>query len=351
MHWTAGGMMTTGGVFVQPGLLGPQAFYMHQQPPPQEMQIGLTAQYGQYGQYGHGQYGQQPGANWNGNKLQEAAVTAATANEEDGGDVMDEEKSVKRPAIPLMDPKEVEEWIAQRKRNYPTEEKIAKKEAEKAAKQADKPGKAENGGKRKRGRGKKDDGKKAKRGKVENAEKDCAAVANQPKGGAEDEATNGKAEVQCDDRSVQKDSGDLPTVQTEVGPSEAQATKADAIDSDASSSNAEADAGDNKLQSKKGSKVTPCRLFARGLCRRGDKCWFSHDPTIVRQPSASQSHADPRSMTGKIAAHAGKNLEPHVQRKTVLNELLKPQIEREQAVILQCIRHIMRNTHIFKGPG
>ncbi|KAI7865035.1 hypothetical protein BDF14DRAFT_1883870 [Spinellus fusiger] len=69
-----------------------------------------------------------------------------------------------------------------------------------------------------------------------------------------------------------------------------------------------------------------CKFFARGLCKRGDNCLFSHEKQERREPLPS------------AVLH---------QRPNLLRRLLSKEILQEKNTLLQCFRYITDN-HFFQ---
>lgn len=77
-----------------------------------------------------------------------------------------------------------------------------------------------------------------------------------------------------------------------------------------------------------------CRKFARGQCRRGDKCTYAHDEESKAQHLVKlRKEAEKKQFMRATARPDGSD--------SLLRKLLRPAIIKERAVVLKCIRHML----------
>ena len=78
---------------------------------------------------------------------------------------------------------------------------------------------------------------------------------------------------------------------------------------------------------KRGRKL--CKYFMKGTCKQGKNCKFEHDDSIkvIRQEKAKRRKLD--------------------RNKGLLKALLQKDIGREHEILLQAIRHLVRETDLF----
>ncbi|KAI9095894.1 hypothetical protein DFS34DRAFT_695506 [Phlyctochytrium arcticum] len=91
---------------------------------------------------------------------------------------------------------------------------------------------------------------------------------------------------------------------------------------------------------KKGGRI--CRYFMRGKCRKGDNCTFRHEkPAIDRQ----------RNKTPGAMGKDMKSLTPEERtaRRALIKMLLEPEIRQEKAMVLQCIKYMVK-CNFFQQP-
>ncbi|KAI9012988.1 hypothetical protein BC832DRAFT_275742 [Gaertneriomyces semiglobifer] len=197
----------------------------------------------------------------------------------------------------LDTPEEIEKWIAERKKNWPTEGNIAKKEAERKERQ-------ERGGLSR-------DKKPRKVTKV---------VKSEPTIKRERTSTN--------DSSLEM----IGSYATDEDGEPSQST--DASDSTSESDNSQDSDTEAKAPQQRHQRERPiCKFFLKKRCFKKD-CTFRH----VRP------EATPRKpFNANVAQH---------NRKPLLRKLLEPEIRKEKNAILQCIRYIVRNNFLMAdGDG
>ncbi|CAK9098657.1 Ankyrin repeat domain-containing protein 1 [Durusdinium trenchii] len=97
-------------------------------------------------------------------------------------------------------------------------------------------------------------------------------------------------------------------------------------------------AGRNKPSPKQKRADKLCFRFAKGSCQFGDRCHYSHDADLKTQHLIQQRKKTEKSQFLRATARAGG-------RDSLLRKLLLPDIRRERAVILKCIRSFFLLSH------
>ncbi|KAF9998640.1 hypothetical protein BGZ79_007673 [Entomortierella chlamydospora] len=228
------------------------------------------------------------------------------------------------PLAPTLNtPEDIEAWIAQRRKAWPTEANILKKEQERQEMIAkgqivDQPSKS---GKDKRNKNN-NNGRNGKRGLQQTATQE----ANGPP------AKKTKAE----NASVSEDGDTLMEDATSTEPSE--------VDDDDEAMDPVKDAVTSKDPSVMGKVLLPtersarpkkpCKYFLRGKCTRGDKCTYSHDPSLKNKVK------NPNPVSNKKDLFRG--------RPSLLQMLLSGEIKQEKNMLLEALRYIVENNFFEK---
>ena len=114
---------------------------------------------------------------------------------------------------------------------------------------------------------------------------------------------------------------------------------------------------------KKGKKAQQkCTNFMKGKCKHGDSCRFIHD-----MPGEAEAVAGDKRKAASQDVPCGEGLERRTKRSgglnvpiplgaagsgsTLLKKLLQEQIDEEENILLQCIRHLKRNNYLIDVPN
>ncbi|KAG0086398.1 hypothetical protein BGZ93_000132 [Podila epicladia] len=76
----------------------------------------------------------------------------------------------------------------------------------------------------------------------------------------------------------------------------------------------------------------PCRYFMRGRCGKGDKCTYSHDPSLKNKTQNTNS-----------SANSNSNKETFRSRPSLLQMLLSSEIKEEKNMLLEAMRYMVEN--------
>mmetsp|Transcript_67899 Transcript_67899/g.159776 ORF Transcript_67899/g.159776 Transcript_67899/m.159776 type:complete len:214 (-) Transcript_67899:231-872(-) len=88
------------------------------------------------------------------------------------------------------------------------------------------------------------------------------------------------------------------------------------------------DAPEEKPSTAPAAPKRPCRFFQRGRCRNGAKCTYLHERTRGKQRSKKDNNKTPSRGT------------------SLLEKLLRPELEREKLLVLQVIQHLAETGRI-----
>lgn len=106
------------------------------------------------------------------------------------------------------------------------------------------------------------------------------------------------------------------------------------------------DTGNNQREASIASKLVGeptgkpfCRSFAKGKCKRGENCPFSHHPA----DRAKEVKDKQKGTQGQQNKHQKSKSGNTVNHPSLLRKVLDKDIHRENSVILQCFRFFRRN--------
>ncbi|KAJ3169884.1 nuclear fragile X mental retardation protein interacting protein 1 [Geranomyces variabilis] len=249
-----------------------------------------------------------------------------------------------KPAYVSKDsPEEIAQWIADRKKKYPTEANILARQAEMEARIArgelpDHATKKLRGSKHSRSAAR-GDKKKSAVGVVD-APTTTTTTTTTTTATTATAATGlgllaGYASDISDGEGKHKDSD---------ADSDSGSTSDGLSDLDSSSSASDNDDDDGGKESITATRTPQpqtrrgpiCRYFKMKRCRKGDACQFRHELPPPRSKTDSQKQQQQLHQQGRQAAE--------YNRKPLLKMLLENDIRREKSVVLQCIRYLLQTT-------
>lgn len=101
-----------------------------------------------------------------------------------------------------------------------------------------------------------------------------------------------------------------------------------------------------------------CFHFARGSCRFGERCHFSHDPHLVAELQEQQARKRQKGLGKAVAVARGGEGPIPARKPTLLQKLLAKEIRTERSLLLQCFRVMVRDMlpaddrdAVSTGPG
>ncbi|KAF9355026.1 hypothetical protein BGX26_007056 [Mortierella sp. AD094] len=230
------------------------------------------------------------------------------------------------PLAPTLNtPEEIEAWIAQRRKAWPTEANILKKEQERQEMIAkgqivDQPSKS---GKDKRNRNN-NNAHNGKRGLQQTVIQE-ANGSPAKKAKAEDASISGKEDgdtlmediTSTEPSEVEDDDETMDPVKDAVTSKDPNAT------------------GKVLLPNERSTRPKkPCKYFLRGKCTRGDKCTYSHDPSLKNKVQNQNTVSNKKDLFRS--------------RPSLLQMLLSGEIKQEKNMLLEALRYIVENNFFEK---
>ncbi|KAG0345517.1 hypothetical protein BG004_003657 [Podila humilis] len=271
------------------------------------------------------------------------------------------------PKLPSLDtPEDIANWIAQRRKAWPTESNILKKEQEKQEMIAKGQIVQQTGTKGRNQRGRQDNNSnnnnnnnnnnnKRKRGdeitsppavvgQVVMAEGENSAVSVDANGAKKSKTQLQPQPQEHGDIATPSSSSSIEGLVSHSAPSTLQSDVEDEQNdgdenedmdfiNDAVSSKDPSVIGKILLPNDRQRPKRPCRYFMRGRCGKGDKCTYSHDPSLKNKTQSTQ----------KANATASNRKELFRARPSLLQMLLSGEIKEEKNVLLEAMRYIVDN--------
>ncbi|KAJ3123512.1 hypothetical protein HK098_001864 [Nowakowskiella sp. JEL0407] len=100
------------------------------------------------------------------------------------------------------------------------------------------------------------------------------------------------------------------------------------------------DSEDSDSESK--SKTSFCKYYQQGNCRHGEDCTFKHE---IQPPKKDGTE------NNSLKFVQSNGLNKSGKRRMLLKMLLAPEIFKERAIVMQCIRHIVKNKFFDKNAA
>ncbi|KAG0226875.1 hypothetical protein BGW42_003318 [Actinomortierella wolfii] len=251
----------------------------------------------------------------------------------------------RHPLTPTFKTEEdIKNWIAERRKNWPTAENIQRKEEERQemiAKGQIPPGDAQAGNNKKNA---------TRQQRQQLGKKRANESQTDPKNDADQTTAAKKPKTDAADATARSGSGLVAYASSSDEQSEAedesksqaqdQPQALEAGESDNEDMDPVRDAVTSKDPTSMGKILLPgdrpvnrrhCKYFARGKCTRGDKCTFIHDPSMVKNTPIPS-----------------KKKETFRNRKSLLEMLLASEIKEEKNKLLEALRYIVENNFFDK---
>ncbi|KAL1921788.1 uncharacterized protein VTP21DRAFT_10430 [Calcarisporiella thermophila] len=229
--------------------------------------------------------------------------------------------------LPKLDtPEEIAKWIEERKKNWPTEERIEQKKKDETERIAR--GEIVESRKRRRNQSYNEKNQNVKKNKTlnsENTEWVQYELHNQNGEKRKDnESAPDKNSDNANPNSIfkRRNEGDEITGEEQDDENEDMDPVRDAISSKDPVSIGGIEGGENS--GIKPRKLLPCKYFLRGHCTRGSSCSFLHDSNLRKRYEANKSQ------------------EKFRERPSLLTMLLSKEIKEEKSILLQCLHYIVK---------